>query len=305
LSEAHAKPLAKGRDCTENDETFDFNRCQSPTQLAKSRATSRPQHEPCADAETVAQGIQNAPTELPRPVASDPSQASQDQTVHMASMHEEQGILGLSVKQLRDAVTLDSNGNATAADREMLIQGFETFAAVLDKLGNIGSHLSGNTKKLRNSTAVASITDYEEWLISELPVHASKNYKDYADPSAGVASLWIGWTLEFFVEMFDNLQKGKETVASINDAYKITLSSHHNFIMRNAFALGVRGQMPNRKKFYELLQGKKTGGDGSVGHEVLVREIGQFVEIGRSVVRYLLHMHDVMTKKMQAERGRR
>jgi hypothetical protein len=206
-----------------------------------------------------------------------------------------QGVLGRCVELMQKAVTMDSEGNVIAADRELLIQSFEAYAGVLDKLGNIGSHVSGNTKKLRNSKAVASKSDYKEWLISELPVHASNKYKDYADPSAGVASVWIGWTLEFFVEMFANLYGGQETGPSINDAYKNTLSAHHNFIMRNAFSLGVRQQMPSRKKLYELLRGEAEPDD-------VVREIEQFVHVCRAIVKYLLQLHEVMFKLFEAER---
>jgi hypothetical protein len=205
------------------------------------------------------------------------------------------GVLGQCVELMQKAVTLDSEGNVIAADRELLIKGFEAYAEVLDKLGNIGSHVSGNTQKLRNSKAVASKSDYKEWLISELPVHATNKYKDYADPSAGVASVWIGWTLEFFVEMFANLYGGQETGPSINDAYKNTLSAHHNFIMRNAFSLGVRHQMPSRKKLYELLRGEAEPDD-------VVREVEQFVHVCRAIVRYLLQLHEVMFKLFEAER---
>lgn len=196
-----------------------------------------------------------------------------------------EGVLARTGKLLEKAVKQDWNGEVIAADRDALIQSFEAFTAVLDKLGGIGNFISSNTKKMKNAKGEASKTDYREWVLSELHVHAAKNYQDYADPSAGVASIWIGWTLEFFVELFANLHKGLETLPSIDDAYKNTLMSHHNVFMRKAFMMGVK------QKMQDVVQDLK--GD---------RDVEEFVKIGRHVVAYLKQLHEDVYKRMRAER---
>ncbi|CAK0894999.1 unnamed protein product, partial [Prorocentrum cordatum] len=70
--------------------------------------------------------------------------------------------------------------------------------------------------------------EYRAWLVSELPVHAATKYREYLDNSAWMANLWIGWSLEFFVELFAHLHKGQDTKAGVDLAYKQTLSKHHN-----------------------------------------------------------------------------
>merc|ERR1712060_578627 len=78
--------------------------------------------------------------------------------------------------------------------------------------------------KLRRSKADANLTGYKEWLLSELPVHGP-SYKEYVDDSAWMANLWIGWTLEFFVEMFAKLHGGR--VSHIPCAIAHACASHH------------------------------------------------------------------------------
>lgn len=203
-------------------------------------------------------------------------------------------ILGPVVQSFQAALELDKDGEVVHATRESLIQGFEGYCKVLDKVGNIGNYLATNTKKLRESKATASETDYEAWMLSELPVHAATKYKEFVDQSAWMGHLWIAWTLEFFVEMFANLSKGLETVASIDSAYTKTLYAHHNFLQRSAFKAAVK-KMPARSKFYTALQGQGAPDD-------VVRDMMAFVAIGRPLVRYLFKISDVVDKRLQAER---
>jgi hypothetical protein len=206
-----------------------------------------------------------------------------------------QGVLGRASGLLQKAVTMDGDGNVIFADKDLLIKGFEGFAEVLDEVGKIGSHISCNVAKLRDAQVFKSEVDYQKWLVSELPVHASTKYKCYADPSAAMANLWIGWTLEFFVEVFAHLSQDQETAYAINAAYKETLANHHNFIMRNAFTIGMKRHMPNRTKLYELLQ-------GDADPSVVAQEVETFVQEGRSIVQYLLQVQEVMAKALEAER---
>mmetsp|Transcript_63591 Transcript_63591/g.110828 ORF Transcript_63591/g.110828 Transcript_63591/m.110828 type:complete len:458 (+) Transcript_63591:56-1429(+) len=214
------------------------------------------------------------------------------------------GPLGRTNKRLRNAVRFDRSGKVIAANKDKLIQSFEDFTAVLDKLGGIGRFLSGNIKKMKNAK-VASGDDYAQWLLSELPVHAAKQYKDVADPSAAVANMWIAWILEFFVECFANIQKGQETAESIDDAYKRTLSSHHNYVMRKAFLAGVSGQMPSRQQFLLLLRGGSSDGGNrspAIQDPTAIQEVEEFVKIGRGVVRYMKDLNDDVFQSLEAER---
>jgi hypothetical protein len=208
--------------------------------------------------------------------------------------YRKQGLLGPTVCSFKAAVVLGDHGKVVSADRELLIQSLERYVVVLDEMGGFGSYISGNCKKLRASKATATESDYEAWMRSELPVHASTKYKDFVDPSAWVANVWIARILEFMVELFANLHRGMEMSPSIDAAYKETLYAHHNFIMRSAFMVGIK-QMPTRAKLFQKLQGDAMRDDAMV-------ELEEFVALGRPVVRYLFEMHEVVEGMLQSER---
>merc|ERR1719221_693727 len=114
----------------------------------------------------------------------------------------------------------------------------------------MGDHLLSNTEKLRRSKASKGESSYGPWLLSELPVHAANGYKGYVDDSAWMANLWIGWSMEFFVEMFAEIHEGQETKAAVDAAYRKTLCNHHNFFQRAAFNTAVKS-LPPRDKMME------------------------------------------------------
>merc|ERR1719401_1723904 len=124
----------------------------------------------------------------------------------------------------------------------------------------MGSHIEGNVQKLRKSKADPNKEGYRDWLLSELPVHEATGYKEYVDESAWMANLWIGWTLEFFVEFFAALHDGKDTKQSVDLAYKNTLYNHHNFFQRTAFMTAVR-QLPSRDDIFAKLKGPGSPAD--------------------------------------------
>ncbi|CAK0895000.1 unnamed protein product, partial [Prorocentrum cordatum] len=122
--------------------------------------------------------------------------------------------------------------------------------------------------------------EYRAWLVSELPVHAATKYREYLDNSAWMANLWIGWSLEFFVELFAHLHKGQDTKAGVDLAYKQTLSKHHNIrvLQRTAFSAAVK-KLPSPGHLLERLRG-----DGASAEDVS-RDLAAFVALGHAIAR--------------------
>lgn len=169
-------------------------------------------------------------------------------------------------------------------NRTPFFQGVDKFAALLDSLGGrMGSYLTSNMAKFRNSKATPSEENFETWMVSELPTHGP-SYKGFVDNSAWMANLWIGWTLEFFVEMLALLAEGSETRASVNTAYNNTLYNHHNFIQRTLFNQAIKA-MPARAEILEKLRSPAPDGADAV------EELLGFVRVARPIYRYCLEVN--------------
>lgn len=179
------------------------------------------------------------------------------------------------------------------------VDALEAYVAVLDQVsgGQMGRYLTNNIKKLRSSKAKQAELDYRAWLLSELPVHKSTGYKSYVDDSAWMGNLWLGWTLEFFVEMFALVHEGKDTKTSVDRAYEQTLYNHMSFFERQSFTMAM-SQLPARKKMLEMLRGDADAED-------VKRDIGTFVSLGRSVVRTMIQLNGEVEQRMTQERNRR
>jgi len=186
-------------------------------------------------------------------------------------------------------------GEAKEVQREPFVDGLQEYATLLDKMGgSMGSYLETNIKKLRNSKADKGKQGYRDWLLSELPVHEAKGYREYVDDSAWMANLWLGWTLEFFVEFFALLSEGKETKQSADAAYRSTLYAHHNFFQRNAFMAAV-GRLPKREDLLASFKGAASLRDTE-------RDLASFVALGRPIVKFCLRTNDMLDKRLQEER---
>jgi len=230
-----------------------------------------------------AQGLNPAPEPVPLAPASTP-----------VLVAKKSGKLGPVVRALEDAVKLDGVGKASEVLKDPLIEALEACVIVLDTLQQkLGSNLQINCKKLRNAKASPWEKSYRPWLLTELPVHQATGYKSYVDESAFMANLWIGWTLEFFVEMFALLRKGSETKLSAESAYKKTLSHHHGFVQRTVFQSALAG-LPPRKALLEKLQGDASEDD-------LYRELDIFVKLGRSLVLFCSESSAECNRRMQEE----
>jgi len=207
-----------------------------------------------------------------------------------------QGVLGPTVQHFRAALQAGPNGRAVDVNRKPFVEGLESYAAALDQMGgNMGSYLICNTKKLRQSKASPELLSYRAWMLSELPVHAATRYQGYVDESAWMANLWIGWTMEFFVEMFAELHQGQDTKAAVDKAYKQTLEHHHNFMQRMAFNQAVK-QLPERNKIIAALQGRAAKPTD------VQRDMGDLVALGRPLVSFSLQMNEEVSARMQQER---
>lgn len=159
-------------------------------------------------------------------------------------------------------------------------------AGMLDQLGGgMGSYILADTKKLRASRASPSEDEYRAWLVSELPVHAATKHREYLDNSAWMANLWIGWSLEFFVELFAHVHKGRDTKAGVDLAYKDTLSKHHNMLQRAAFSAAVK-KMPSRQHLLDKLRGDAASADD------VSRDLAAFVAIGHAIARFCSHVNE-------------
>lgn len=204
----------------------------------------------------------------------------------------ERGPLGCAMQLLQRAVVLETHGEVYEVQRTLFVEGLDALADALDKVGgNMGSYLKVNTTKLRKSKAASSEESYHEWLLTELPTHAVTNFKEYADDSAWMANLWIGWTLEFFVVWFALLHGGKDMKTSFDMAYKQTLQQHHTFFQRTAFTSAAK-RLPSREKFFQVL------GDESD----VARDVANFVAIGGPVVRFCSRINDEVSSLLQEER---
>jgi len=204
------------------------------------------------------------------------------------------GVLGPVIELFRASAVLDLGGEAREVRREPFVQGLEACAEVLNKLGGgMGNYLLTNTRKLRNSKAPVSEDSYGPWLLSEYPVHAATGYRGYVDDSAWMANLWIGWTMEFFVEFFALLSDGQETQQSVDAAYQQTLRAHHGLVQRAAFSAAVR-QLPPRQDLLERLR----GGAKKVAVE---RELGDFADIVRPLARFCIRTNEALQQRLQAE----
>jgi len=180
-------------------------------------------------------------------------------------------------------------------DREAFVSGLEDFAELLDNIGgSMGSYLTTNIQKLRNSKARNDKTGYREWLLSELPTHKATGYREYVDDSAWMANLWIGWSLEFFVEMFAQLHKGRGTAQSVEEAYYKTLYEHHNFFQRTSFLAAMK-RLPGRGQLMTILSGKGSDSD-------VQRDLGDFVEQGRSLVKFCLFVNEELDGQLKFAR---
>lgn len=210
------------------------------------------------------------------------------------------GLFAATVRGFAGAIEgeLDpATGRARNMLRAPFVEGLEACAAALDHIGGgLGSYLVGNIKKLHKSKADASLPGYREWLLSELPAHESGGYRGYLDESAFMANLWLGWTLEFFVELFALVHGGRETRESVDVAYKQTLSHHHNFFQRSAFQVAVKA-LPNRENIIARLRA-----DDSLSSAEALEELGDFVRTGRVVAQFVLQMNEEADTRMKSAR---
>uniref|UniRef100_A0A7S2QCK5 Glycolipid transfer protein domain-containing protein n=1 Tax=Zooxanthella nutricula TaxID=1333877 RepID=A0A7S2QCK5_9DINO len=190
---------------------------------------------------------------------------------------------------------LDARGDAADMRRADFIDGVDAFAAVLDTLGGgMGGYLTTNTKKMRGSSADASESGYRSWLWSELPVHKAAG-RGYVDDSAWMANLWIGYTLDFFVEFLAQLIDGTDTHACVQAAYRDTLSKHHNFVQRTAFNAALK-QMPPRQELLGKLHRNSKAAE---------REMRRFVDIARPVVGLCARVNDELDAGLKGAAARR
>mmetsp|Transcript_14097 Transcript_14097/g.38590 ORF Transcript_14097/g.38590 Transcript_14097/m.38590 type:complete len:334 (-) Transcript_14097:211-1212(-) len=218
-----------------------------------------------------------------------------------------QSLLGPTVRLLEEALSpgidaADHGGNALEASllRSPFVDALEAYAKVLDQIssGQMGQFLLTNTKKLRHSSAKEEERLYWAWLLSELPEHAKNGFKGYLDDSAFMANLWIGRTMEFFVEMFALLKQGQETQPSCTEAYSRTLKKHHSFAIQFSFQQAVK-RIPARQQLLLLLQG------GDVSVEDVTHDIGRFVELARTAVNVCLRLNEEADRMVQEERRKR
>jgi hypothetical protein len=215
------------------------------------------------------------------------------------------GLLGPTVRHFERAVIDDGtrgSGLVPELCKTAFLNGMESFAVALNQLGgSLGDYLLTNVKKFRNSKAAArDEEDLRKWLVSELPLHKATRYKTYVDDSAWMANLWVGRILEFFVELFAFIQQGLDTKASVDQAYKQTLLHHHNFIQRSAFQLAAK-KLPSREDMLE-----KLGSDdarASMSQEQILKQLAEFVSVGRLVARFCLQMDEEFVQSMRQERA--
>jgi len=209
-----------------------------------------------------------------------------------------ESLLGPALRSFKAAAQDRKEGDTKLPEvqRVSFIEGLCAYAKALDALGgNMGSYVTQNVDKLSRSKASSSSSGYREWLLSELPMHAATGYKGYLDDSAWMANLWIGWTLEFWMEFWAELHKGSETKQSAALAYKRSLTHHHNMFQRAGFNSAV-GRMPSRAKLLELI-----AGDAEAGVDVIA-DLGELVDVGWVLVEFCLRVNAELDHLLQQAR---
>jgi len=207
---------------------------------------------------------------------------------------QKSGKMAPVLQALEAAVKLDGFGRASEVMKDPLIDGLEAYAVVLECIsGKLGASFVSNSKKLRSSKASPSEKSYRPWLLSELHVHKANGYKGYVDDSAWMGNLWIGWTLEFFVEMFALLKDGSETKPSVDAAYSKTLYNHHGFVQRTAFQAAVKN-LPTQRGIIQKLSGDASESD-------VLRELDMFVKFGRPLAKFCIDVNQELDNRMKEE----
>lgn len=188
----------------------------------------------------------------------------------------------------------------TEVQREHFIEGLGAYCVALNSLpGDLGSYLKTHIENMRRSKASATEADYRQWLLSELPVHAAAGYKSYVDDSAWMANLWIGWTLEFWVEFYAEMVQGKETTQSAELAYERSLMKHHDTPEQSGFTAAV-SKLPSRAMLLQILE---CNGDGQTGRVDALADMGEFVEYGRALSEFCLRIDGELEERMVQERN--
>jgi hypothetical protein len=208
-----------------------------------------------------------------------------------------ESLLAPVINFLSDAIVRDSSSKdaviVVALRRVPLIQGLAVFARVLESFG-LSDHMQNNVDKLQRART-SNDEDYETWLLSELPTHASTGFTEFVDDSAWMANLWTGRMLDFFVEMCRGLLAGSETRPAIHAAYQKTVGEHHNWFQRQHFALSVMATLPVRRDFLHIL-----GGGACIAkvHD----DLGAFVNVASPLARFCFRLNDLVCSRMEKER---
>lgn len=182
--------------------------------------------------------------------------------------------------------------------REPLVDGLEAFAWTLNRLGgDMGNHLYANTNKLRWSRTRNHSESYKGFLLGELHVHGATGYNHYVDDSAWMGNLWIARLLEFFVELFAELDDGHATRHAGWAAYSRSLEHHHDWFQKWLFSMAL-DKFPKREEFYNKLRGEGTIAD-------VERDVARLVEVGRPIVQLMFEMKELVNDTMREKRGHR
>mmetsp|Transcript_11917 Transcript_11917/g.23136 ORF Transcript_11917/g.23136 Transcript_11917/m.23136 type:complete len:537 (-) Transcript_11917:42-1652(-) len=271
---------------------------------AKLPATVDPVHQEAFRSHPLGQG-RLLPAAVP---ATPPASIPRPPSVQAPSTPLPSGMLGPVIALWEEALPPEvASGTGTLTmpsevTKEPFIRGLDIFSKVLDKLEGgkqMGDGLRGNITKLKESKANPAEEGYRAWIITELPVHGVNGFKEYVDKSAFMANLWIGLSLEFFVEFLALVHSGEDTRKSSETAYKKTLYKQHNFFQRQLFN-GAMSAMPKRSECLRRLQGESDAGQADIE-----RELGAFVRVGRPLVKFSRTLNDELDKMLQDERRRR
>lgn len=205
--------------------------------------------------------------------------------------------LAITVRYLSAAAAdVGSSGELRDLARVPFLMAMEAFAVALGRINDkLPSYFLKNTRKLRRSRASTKSWSYRPWILSELPVHVqTTRCRGYADDSAWMANLWLGFTLDFFVEMLALLHEGADTKTSTSTAYRKTLYNNLGFVERQAFSVAI-ACMPARE---DLLQRWEADGAGA---EEVTQDVGDLVGFARPIVIYCAKVNKELDQLRQAK----
>lgn len=132
----------------------------------------------------------------------------------------------------------DSNGEIpTVAWLEACEGPKELLTGLGSIMSRVWSDVGGNIKTLqeRYDSNPSSFATLQKIVYNDIDAGVARD-----DGSAAMAVLWLKRAFDFVAEFFDNIRHGEAPSTAASNAYEITLSPYHSFLVRPIFYSAMR-----------------------------------------------------------------